>query len=91
MFTSIRFMMITRVFAFSVLVLFVSAYVIVPAAASAAVYAYVDVLGEVKSVTANDWMTAIATAPNIHINSGVMALTTAADYAVIGDTVQVAK
>ena len=62
-----------------------------PAFADAASYAYVDATGEVKSVTANDWMTAIATAPNIHIHSGVFILKTAADFEVIGDTVVGAK
>jgi hypothetical protein len=56
-------------------------------AASAASYAYVDATGEVKSVTANDWMSAIATAPNIHINSGVFILKTAADFEVVGNDV----
>lgn len=55
--------------------------------ASAASYAYVDAQGDVKSVTANDWMTAIAVAPNIHIHSGVILLTTAADFTVVGDSV----
>ncbi len=57
------------------------------AMANAATYAYVDVNGDVKSVTAADWKTAIAVAPNIHKNSGVMLLTTAADYEVVGDSV----
>jgi hypothetical protein len=56
--------------------------------ASAATYAYVDATGEVRSVVANDWMQAIATAPNIHIHSGVFTLKTAADYKVIGSDVQ---
>jgi hypothetical protein len=55
--------------------------------ANAATYAYVDAAGDVKSVVANDWKTAIATAPNIHMHSGVMLLTTAADYTVVGDSV----
>lgn len=62
-------------------------FVAVTSAASAATYAYVDAAGDVKSVVANDWMTAIAVAPNIHIHSGVMLLTTAADYTVVGDSV----
>ena len=57
------------------------------AMANAATYAYVDVNGDVKSVTAADWKTAIAVAPNIHKNSGVLLLTTAADYEVVGDSV----
>ena len=57
------------------------------AMANAATYAYVDASGDVKSVTAADWKTAIATAPNIHMHSGVLLLTTAADYGVVGDTV----
>jgi hypothetical protein len=57
--------------------------------ANAATYAYVDAAGNVKSVTANDWMTAIAVAPNIHIHSGVMLLTSAADYTVVGSSVTV--
>jgi hypothetical protein len=55
--------------------------------ASAATYAYVDAQGDVKSVVAADWKTAIAVAPNIHMHSGVMLLTTAADYTVVGDSV----
>ena len=55
--------------------------------ANAATYAYVDVNGDVKSVTAADWKTAIAVAPNIHKHSGVMLLTTAADYEMVGDSV----
>lgn len=64
------------------------AFMALPAFASAASYAYVDVTGEVKSVTANDWMTAIATAPNIHMHSGVFILKTAADFAIIGEDIK---
>ena len=63
----------------------------VPSFANAASYAYVASTGEVKSVTAADWMTAIATAPGIHINSGVFLLKTAADFAVIGEDIVVSK
>lgn len=58
-----------------------------PAIAGAASYAYVDAQGEVKMVVANDWRTAIATAPNIHINSGVLLLDDASDFTIIGDDV----
>ena len=80
-----------RIIALSTLALFAFAFSLAPAMASASVYAYVDTAGEVKTVTANDWMTAIATAPFIHIHSGVMLLTTAADYLVVGDQVVGAK
>ena len=63
----------------------------VPNFAGAASYAYVSTTGEVKSVTANDWMTAIATAVGIHINSGVFMLKSAADFAVIGEDIIVSK
>lgn len=66
-------------------------FISAPAFASAASYAYVDATGEVKSVVANDWMTAIATAPNIHIHSGVFVLKTAADFAVIGKDIKGAQ
>lgn len=62
-------------------------FIAVMSAAQAATYAYVDAAGDVKSVDAVDWKTAIAVAPNIHIHSGVMLLTTAADYTVVGDSV----
>lgn len=58
-----------------------------PGLTYAASYAYVDSGGEVKMVTANDWQTAIATAFNIHIHSGVLLLDSAQDLAVVGDDV----
>ena len=69
------------------LVLLMFSFFVYAQSAEAAVYAYVDAAGDVKSVTANDWRTAIATAPNIHRNSGVMLLDTADDYNIIGDKV----
>lgn len=59
----------------------------IPLGAHAASYAYVDATGEVKSISADDWRTAINTAPNIHIHSGVLLLDSAADYGVVGDDV----
>ncbi len=67
--------------------LFALASMVLPVGASAATYAYVATNGEVKSVVAADWMTAIATAPGIHIHSGVLLLNSAADYNVVGDDV----
>lgn len=62
-------------------------FAVLPASASAASYAYVASNGEVKSVVANDWRTAIATATGIHINSGVMLLKSASDFEIVGDDV----
>ena len=42
--------------------------------AHAATYAFVNQSKEVSTVNANDWMTAIATALNIDIHSGVLLL-----------------
>ncbi len=80
-----------RLAAFGTLAFFAVTFVTAPVVASAAVYAYVDTAGEVKTVTATDWMTAIATAPYIAIHSGVMLLATAADYVVVGDKVMIGK
>jgi hypothetical protein len=71
----------------AVVSLFALASMVLPVSASAATYAYVATNGEVKSVVAADWMTAIATAPGIHIHSGVLLLKTAADFGVVGDDV----
>ena len=60
----------------------------VPVFATAATYAYVDATGEVRSVTANDWMTAIATAPNIALTSGVYMLNSADDYDIVGEDIR---
>lgn len=62
-----------------------------PGFASAASYAYVDATGEVRMVTADTWMKAIAVAPNIHVHSGVLLLNDASDFTIIGDTVTSAK
>jgi hypothetical protein len=45
-----------------------------PAFAHAATFAYVNQSMEVRTVVANDWMSAIATAPNIDEHSGVLLL-----------------
>jgi hypothetical protein len=46
-----------------------------PSLAHAATYAYVNTSEEVSTVTADNWMDAIATAPNIDPHSGVLLLT----------------
>ena len=58
---------------------------VLPALTHAASYAYVDNGGEVKSVVASDWMTAIRTALNIHIHSGVLLLDSSEDMAIVND------
>lgn len=63
----------------------------IPAISFAASYAYVNQQGEVMMVTANDPMTAINTAPNRAVNSGVMLLDSPADSAVVGDNVSGTK
>ncbi len=61
---------------------------ILPAISYAATFAYVNTSGDVATVTANDPMTAIATAPNIAIHSGVLLLNSPDDNAVVGDEVR---
>lgn len=63
------------------------AVMILPVFANAASYAYVDATGEVKSVTADTWMNAITIAPNIHPHSGVLLLSDAGDFTIVGDNV----
>lgn len=62
-------------------------FVTLPAQADAATYAYVDTSGDVRSVVATDWQTAIATAPEIHLHSGVLTLNFASDFTIVGDNV----
>ena len=59
----------------------------IPAFSQAASYAYVNQSGEVNMVVANDWMTAIATAPNRALRSGVILLNSQSDTDLIGDNV----
>lgn len=91
MFTEIRSTQTVMRFAAVLAFSFFALTLIAPASASAAVYGYVDAAGEVKSVTAVDWQTAIATASNIHMHSGVMLLLSAGDYLIVGDSVQSVK
>lgn len=55
----------------------------VPTLSFAATYAYVNQSGDVATVVANDPNTAIATAPNRAMTSGVLLLKTAADYDIV--------
>jgi hypothetical protein len=68
------------------LILAALAVMAAPAGAFAATYAYVNASGDVSTVTANDPTSAIMTAPNIAVHSGVMLLTNPADT-VVGDKV----
>ena len=79
---------ITHLFAGSALIALTLVLSGFATSANAASYAYVTTTGEVKSVTANDWMTAILTAPGIHIHSGVLLLKSAADFMIVGDDVR---
>lgn len=54
-----------------------------PSLAHASTYAYVNNSMEVSSVVAGDWMTAIATAINISLHSGVLLLTNLNQYVLI--------
>ena len=59
----------------------------IPGFAHAATYAYVNKSGEVSTVTADNATTALMTAFNIHINSGVMLLISQLDFGLVGDTI----
>lgn len=59
----------------------------VPLFASAATFAYVDQAGAVRMVVADAPLVAIATAPNIHVHSGVIQLMTQTDYNIVGGQV----
>lgn len=61
----------------------------VPAAASAAMYAYVNTAGDVSSVEAVSASAAIATAPGIHMRSGVLLLDSAEDEDVLDEDVSI--
>ena len=58
-----------------------------PVLSYAASYAYVHNSGEVRMVTADNYMQAIATAPNIAERSGVLLLDSSNDNSVVGDQV----
>lgn len=63
------------------------AALVMPMTIHAASFAYVDMTGIVRSVTASDWQTAISIAPNRAARSGVMLLVNAADNMLVGDSV----
>ena len=58
-----------------------------PTLSYAATYAYVNTAGNVSTVVANDWQSAIATAPSISLHSGVLLLDSIDDTNVVGDGV----
>lgn len=59
----------------------------VPTFIHAASYAYIDALGNIRSVTANSWMSAIASAPNISSTSGVLLFTGPTGFHVVGNRI----
>ncbi len=61
-----------------------------PSFAAAATYAYVNTAGEVRTVSADAPMTAIAIAPGIALHSGVLLLVNPSD-GIVGDSVGGAK
>lgn len=63
--------------------------VALPAASYAATYAYVNTSGEVRTTESASAEQAIATAPGIHMHSGVMLIETTADENVVGDEIPV--
>ncbi len=58
-----------------------------PTSAHAASYAYIDILGNIRSVVATSWSSAIATAPNISNTSGVLLLTGPTGFHVVGNKI----
>jgi hypothetical protein len=60
---------------------------LLPGLAGAADYAYVNNDGEVQMVVASTWQTAIATAPNIALHSGVILIDGSADEDLLDDSV----
>lgn len=64
----------------------VTAALAFPAATFAQTFAYVNTSGEVTTVDAADANTALRTAPNISLHSGVMLLQNGSD-SIVGDSV----
>jgi len=69
------------------LVIAVVAFMSIPALSMAANYGFVNNLGNVSMVSANDALTAIAIAPNISTHSGVILLTTQMSSDLLNDRV----
>ncbi|MDB4992394.1 MAG: hypothetical protein JWL75_639 [Parcubacteria group bacterium] len=63
-----------------------AALIAVPAAGFASTFAYVNTSGEVTSIEATDANTALRTAPNMDIHSGVM-LISGSNTNIVGNTV----
>lgn len=64
----------------------IAAATALPTSAFAQMYAYVNTSGEVMTMDAVDASTALRTAPNLHVHSGVMEVSSTND-AVVGDEV----
>jgi hypothetical protein len=62
-----------------------AAVVAAPAVSLGATFAYVNQQNEVRTVTADTANIALATAPNIHVHSGVLLLDSPEDNRVLGN------
>lgn len=68
---------------------FLAAFAVIlglPLVSFGASFAYVNQSGDVSAVTADTALIALATAPNIHIHSGVILLDSPEDSALVGSS-----
>jgi hypothetical protein len=61
----------------------------IPALSFAATFAYVNTVGEVRTVTADTPQAALMTAPSIHMHSGVLLLDSPTDNEILDERVGV--
>ncbi len=71
----------------SLAVLVLLGMAVTPVPASAALFGFVDTSGYLRTVEATSWQTAIVTASNIHMHSGVMLMNSAARLDLVGERI----